>query len=139
MSLAGKLPVKVPLEPWIPEKPWTGLHADIAGPVQNNYFLVIVDSCTRWPEIFTTRRITSNALITYFEEVFAPFGTPVTLVTDNGTQFKSEQFRKFCRSRAIRQIFSAPYHPQSNGEAERFVDTLKRSLEKLVGEGTLPH
>ena len=67
------------------------------------------------------------------EAVFARFGYPVTLVTDNSSQFSSEAFKKFCLERGIRHKFSPPYHPQSNGQAERWVDVLKRSWKKLEG------
>lgn len=61
---------------------------------------------------------------------------PNTLVSDNGTQFSSETFQEYCRQFGINHIFTAPYHPQWNGQAERFVDTLKRAFKKLEGEGT---
>ena len=34
-----------------PRKPWSRLHLDYAGPVENKMFLIIVDSCTKWMEI----------------------------------------------------------------------------------------
>ncbi|PIO61752.1 hypothetical protein TELCIR_16714 [Teladorsagia circumcincta] len=62
------------------------------------------------------------------------FGNPATLVTDNGTQFTSSQIALFCRFRRINHIRTPPFHPQSNGQAERFVDNFKRGLAKLEGE-----
>ncbi|KAL3125532.1 hypothetical protein niasHT_004497 [Heterodera trifolii] len=61
-------------------------------------------------------------------------GIPETLVSDNGTQFKSSEFAKFTAANGINHLFSAPYHPMSNGQAERFVDTFKRAFRKLKGE-----
>ena len=65
----------------------------------------------------------------------AQYGVPETIVSDNGAQFTSREFREFCKANAVNHILSPPYHPQSNGRAERFVDTVKRGLLKLRGEG----
>lgn len=53
------------------------------------------------------------------------------------TQFKSGQFQWFCNFNGIQHILSAPYHPMSNGQAERFVDTFRRTIQKLEGEGNV--
>lgn len=65
--------------------------------------------------------------------IFARYGQPETLVTDNGTQLTSDKFESFCAANGI--VKTAPYHPQSNGLAERFVDTFKRSLKKITAGG----
>ncbi|MGL5707069.1 MAG: DDE-type integrase/transposase/recombinase [Aeromonas sp.] len=68
--------------------------------------------------------------------IFSQHGLPEIIVSDNGSQFTSSQFDAFCRQHLIEHIRSPPYHPQSNGQAERFVDTFKRALCKARGEGT---
>lgn len=65
------------------------------------------------------------------EKIHQRFGNPDILVSDNGTQFTSGQFQMFWCKNGITHIRTAPYHPQSNGQAERFVDSLKRGLKKL--------
>ena len=66
--------------------------------------------------------------ITVLRQVFAAYGLPDCLVSDNGLQFVSEEFRSFLRVNGIKHLQSAPYHPATNGAAERFVQTLKRAI-----------
>ncbi|XP_062703979.1 uncharacterized protein K02A2.6-like [Aedes albopictus] len=116
-------------QPWPrADGPWKRIHLDYAGPLDGMYYLVIVDSYTKWPEIFQTGHTTAAVTIRFLQETFARFGIPETIVTDNGKQFCSGEFKKMCEQLGIVHIRTAPYHPQSNGQAERFVDTLKRSL-----------
>ncbi|XP_058817794.1 uncharacterized protein K02A2.6-like [Topomyia yanbarensis] len=131
----AKAPPKTLLSSWPQASyPWQRLHVDYAGPFEGHYFLIIVDSYSKWPEIIRTQTITSRTTIELMFETFARYGLPETIVTDNGTQFSSNQFKEFCESLGIVHIRTAPYHPQSNGQAERFVDTLKRSLRKILPE-----
>lgn len=135
-STAGKAPTKTTLESWpIPAKPWSRIHVDYAGPVDGVYFLVVVDPYTKWPEVHVTKSTSTKTTIKLLNQSFATFGVPEVIVSDNGTQFSSHEFQAFCTSQGIHHIRTAPYHPQSNGLAERFVDTLKRSLRKIRSGG----
>ena len=67
--------------------------------------------------------------------IFARFGLPEQILTDNGPQLVSEEFQEFTRSNGIQHIKIAPYHPRSNGMAERFVQTFKTAMRKMVNEG----
>ena len=62
-------------------------------------------------------------------------GYPEQLVSDNGPQFISEEFEMFLRSCGIKHMRSAPYHPSTNGLAERFVQSLKQSLKASCNSG----
>ena len=55
------------------------------------------------------------------------------MVSDNGSQFTSVEFKEFCEIFLIKHITTSQYHPRSNGQAEHFVDTLKRALKKASG------
>ena len=66
----------------------------------------------------------------------ATFGIPETVVTDNGSNFTSVEFENFLKSNVIHHIKAAPYHPASNGLAERAVQTFKSGMRKLT-DGTL--
>ena len=133
---SAKSPIKVPLKAWdVPQRVWERVHIDFAGPVNGVFYLVIVDALSKWPEVIPLTTITTGNTIRALSGVFSRYGNPETLVSDNGTQFTSEDFKVMCESRGINHLRIAPYHPQSNGQAERFVDTLKRGFKKLNGEG----
>lgn len=114
------------------------LHIDYAGPYDGHWFSVIVDALAKWPEIYIMPSTTSSVTLNKLKECFARFGLPEVIVSDNGTQFTSHEFNDFCRLNGINHMTSPPYHPQSNGQAERFVDTFKRALLKSKGEEVTP-
>ncbi|KFD47810.1 hypothetical protein M514_11290 [Trichuris suis] len=84
-----------------------------------------------------SKSTTSSATVALLTDLFARFGFPETLVTDNGTQFRASYFEGFCRRNGIQHVCCPPHHPQSNGQVERFVGTFKRSIAKLKEDGTL--
>ena len=130
-QLAAKSPVKAPLASWpTPTGPWQRVHADFAGPVNGRSYLLLVDAFSKWPEVCAMTTTTAQATILRIKDVCARLGNMVTLVTDNGPQFVSDHFAKFCASQCIVHVRTPPYHPQSNGQCERFVSTLKRFLAK---------
>ncbi|XP_059622189.1 uncharacterized protein K02A2.6-like [Phlebotomus argentipes] len=129
-AAASKSPVKSHLSSWpLATRFWQRIHVDYAK-YKTDYFLLIVDAFSKWPEIFKTSTMTANVTKDKLRECFARHGLPETLVSDNGTQFTSETFGDFCKEHGINHVRTASYCPASNGQAERFVDTLKRSLEK---------
>ncbi|VDL66057.1 unnamed protein product [Nippostrongylus brasiliensis] len=131
----AKNPVKATLCSWpTEEEPWRRIHADFAGPVDGKMYLVVVDAYSKWPEIVDIPVATTSATIKELRRLFAQFGNPETLVTDNGSPFTSKEFEDFCSENGIRHLRSPPFHPLSNGQAERFVDTFKRTLQKLKND-----
>ncbi|KAM7312980.1 uncharacterized protein ISCGN_002903 [Ixodes scapularis] len=124
-------PCKAPLHPWAwPTAPWRRLHLDFAGPFRGTMFLVVVDAHSKWPEVFTMQSTTTERTVRCLRELFCRFGIPETIVSDNGPQLVSEEFKVFMRNNGVRHVVSAPYHPSTNGLAERFVQTLKSALRK---------
>ncbi|XP_030751492.1 uncharacterized protein K02A2.6-like [Sitophilus oryzae] len=97
-----------------PKEPWTRLHADFFHMLNKN-FLVIQDATSKWLECFEVNNITATTTIKVFRELFARFGLPIEVCTDNGPTFISEQFQLFLKSAGIRHLSGAPYNPETNG------------------------
>ena len=88
-------------------------------------FLIVVDSHSKWLEVEVMSSITSEATIEKLQVLFARYSIP-QLGSDNGSQFTSQEFTKFMKGNVIKHTLVAPYHPRSNGQAERFVQTFKQ-------------
>ena len=132
----AKSPRKEDLHAWPePQGPWQRIHIDFAEKDGDN-FLVIVDAYSNWLEIIKMRVTTAEKTTEALRDVFSRWGPCRTIVSDNGPQFTSHTFKSFLHSLGINHITSAPYHPQSNGRAERFVGALKTGLDKLQHEGS---
>ena len=129
-----KLPPRAPMHPWEwPERPWARIHIDYAGPIRGKMLLVVVDAHSKWVEAVTVSSATSQVTIEKLRHMFATHGLPEVLVSDNGTPFTSAEFSTFTEANGIRHLRSAPYHPSSNGLAERAVQTLKSAIRKSDG------
>ncbi|XP_041989082.1 uncharacterized protein K02A2.6-like [Aricia agestis] len=128
-------PPKAPLHHWEqPTRPWQRLHIDFAEPIQGQQLLIIVDAFTKWVEILPTKNTTSSWCIKKLRELFSIFVIPYTLVSDNGRQFVSAEFTDFMDKCGIVHKTSAPYHPATNGQAERYVQTIKKAIRAMKGE-----
>ena len=105
------MPTKAPLHPWEwATAPWQRIHIDYAGLFQNSMFLVVVDAHSKWPEVIPVSSTTSSSTIEvlHVRDLFARFGIPEQIISDNGAQFVTEEFQVFVRSNGIRHVTSAP-------------------------------
>ena len=114
-------------------RPWVRLHMDFAGPFEGKMILIVIDSHSKWIEAFPTKSSTSATVIELSRTLFAQCGVPEAVVTDNSSCFVSEEFETFLLKNGIKHITSAPYHPSTNGLAERAVQIAKRGLKKEEG------
>lgn len=95
-------------------------------------FLILVDSHSKWMEIFYMTTTTSKNTTEKLRHCFAAYGLPSTVVTDGGPQFKSQEFKEFLESNEIHHILTPSYHPASNGLAERAIQTVKNTFQKQM-------
>ena len=116
--------------------PFERVSIDLVGPLPKSrggykYLFTYIDNASRWPEAIPLRSITSKSVISAFETICLRNGFPRTVISDNGTQFGSHDFKRFCSKHHIQAIQTSPYRPQSNGLVERMHGTLVTMINKL--------
>lgn len=100
-------------------------------------YLLIVDSKSKWIDIHCmSKGLNVTQTIEKLKITFSVMGLPEVIVSDNGPPFNSSQFVKFCQINGINVLKSPPYHPQSNGTAERHVQIVKAALDKFLLQKT---
>ena len=117
------------LNSWPRNEVFERLHADWCYIPEVGNILVVVDSASGWIECSHPQSRTTSNVIDTLTSIFSRFGVPKYLVTDNAPEFTSRELNDFCMSNAITKMESPPYHPQSNGPAERGVQTIKKGMK----------
>ena len=84
-------------------------------------------------DVHPMKSITATKTIEKLRIIFANYGLPLKVVTDNGPSFTSSEFWEFMTMNGIVHIKSAPYHPSTNGLAERAVQTFKQGVARIDG------
>ena len=121
---------KEPLVPSpLPQYPWQVIASDLFE-LEGNHYLVVVDYFSRYPEVIRMTSTTSAAVITALKSIFSRHGIPEIVRSDNGPQYASREFTAFAASYGFQLVTSSPRYPQSNGQAERTVKTVKTMLKK---------
>ena len=113
----------------LPELPWQRVGTDLFE-FKGRSYLLIVDYYSRFIEVALLNRTTPEEVILRTKGMFARFGIPEVVVSDNGPQYSSEAYAAFARQYQFEHVTSSPRYPQSNGEAERAVQTVKNLMKK---------
>ena len=125
---------KEPLIPHsIPSRPWEKVGSDLFE-FRGQHYLILVDYYSNFIEVDRLRQTTSEQVIETCKSQFSRHGIPNELISDNGPQFSSHKFHQFSIQYQFKHKTSSPYHPQSNGKAERAVQTIKSLLQRSVLE-----
>lgn len=130
------------LQPLTSPWPFAQWGLDIIGPLpmatgKRKFLLMGTDYFTKWIEAEPLTKITeSNVEKFVWQNIITRFGVPYCIISDNGAQF-GPKFEAFCAQHGIRNYYSTPAYPQSNGQAEASNKTIlkgiKRRLEKKKG------
>ena len=124
-----------PMKPHeIPDRPWQKVGTDLFT-VDNKQYLVTVDCYSRYFEVDELTSTTSNAIIRKLSAHFARHGIPEVAISDNGPQFAAEEFARFAQTWDFKHVTSSPGYPQSNGLAEKTVQTIKNIFKRAKAEG----
>ena len=110
-------------------RPWEKIAADLFV-MEQQTFLIMVDYWSNYFEVVEIHKKTSQAVITQCKVQFARHGIPDVVVTDNGPEFASQEFRNFASKWKFEHRTSSPRYPQSNGKAENAVQTCEGLLRK---------
>lgn len=121
-SRAVKMPMVIPD---VPDRPFEVTYMDVVGPLPasyngNLYILTFQDSLTKFIDCHAmpNQEATTVARI-FFDEIISRYGVPKILITDNGSNFTSDLFKRTCKFLKIKKLEITAYHPQSNGSLER--------------------
>ncbi|XP_045450007.1 uncharacterized protein K02A2.6-like [Melitaea cinxia] len=119
------------IEKEIPQRPWEILSIDIFFLYSKPYIL-LVDAYSKYVEIQPLNNLYATSTIDSIKEILARHGIPDIVYTDAGTQFTSFEFKTFSKEWNFKHKVISPKHHQGNGLAERYIQTVKKLLKKLI-------
>ena len=117
----------------IPDRPWAKVGMDIFT-INGQDYLLIVDYYSKFPEACLLNGKTAHSVTRHCKDVFGRWGIPDEVIADN-QPFGSYNFRQFARDWNFNITTASPLYPRSDGEAERFVGTVKQLMRKATESG----
>lgn len=113
----------------VPDRPWQVIGTDICD-VKKRPYPIVVDYFSKFIEVNYFASLASSGTIHVLKSLFVRHGIPEVVRSDNGPQYDSAKFAKFAKDWEFKHVTSSPLYAQSNGEAERAVQTAKNLLQK---------
>ena len=118
----------------LPKEPWQQISADFKELSDGGYLLVLYDDYSRYPIVEFIPSVSEPVVIPRLHKIFAEFGVPAQVRTDNGPPFNGKEFKSFAKSSGFEHRKITPKWPQANGEVERFMRTIKKTIEAAIVE-----
>ena len=106
-------------------------HTDVGN---GQYLVVVVDDFTGYPDVEIIISLSAKVVIQKLEGLFARRGTPTIVKVDNGAPFQSSEFANYALLSGFKHRRVTPLWPEVNGEAERFVKTIKKAIREAKVE-----
>lgn len=109
------------------------ISIDFEGPLptasRNPYLLVIVDEYSRFPFLYSCPDMQTSTVIKCLELLFSMTGMPDYIHSDRGRSFISQELKEYLLGKGVATSNSTPYHPQGNGQAERYVGVVWKTIQ----------
>ena len=122
----------------MPEKVWKTINMDYLGPLSNGkYRLVLIDQRSRYPIVAFMTFTVATSLIRFLENVFAQYGSPDRVVTDNGPPLSSTNVQDYFKSKRIYHEKITPRWARANAEVERFIQPFSKIIKVTYIERTV--
>ena len=118
----------------LPSKPWSELSADFGHLPDGKYILVVTDEYSRYVVVDIVESTSSRTVIPKLDKIFAEFGIPDSLKTDNGPPFNGHELKRYLENMGIKHRKITPLWPRANGETERFMRTIKKAIKAAHAE-----
>ena len=135
-QISTPLPAREPLKMSpLPTAPWTEISADFGHMPNGQYILVVSDEYSRYPIVDILDTISARAVIPRLDKIFAEFGIPTVLKTDNGPPFNSHDFATFAKHTGFTHRKITPLWPRANAETERFMRSVKKTVKAASALG----
>lgn len=113
-----------------PTKPFETIHLDLFT-AQHEKFLTFIDVFSKYAQAYHLRDGTAVSILQGLLHYCTHHGLPLTIVTDNGTEFTNQLFSEFTQLHKINHHRTLPHTPNDNGNIERFHSTLLEHLRIL--------
>ena len=118
----------------IPLFPWTKLATNLFH-FEGESYLLLVDYTSYFPFVHKLRSMTGQHISDHFKQIFAKYGWPDTIASDNGPCYTSEIFKGLMKEYQVNHITSLPHYLQSNSLTEKYVQIVKNLYQKAKEEG----
>ena len=97
-----------------------------------NFLMCVIDTFSKFAFVEPLKNKTSQSIAYTLQSIICKEGSPSVISSDNGSEFVNSHFIELCQRFNITHRTSLPYHPQAQGQVERFNATIKNSIFKYL-------
>lgn len=121
----------------VPNGAWEQLGIDLFE-FKNCHWILVIDYYSKYVEVAKLDNMFGVTIVSKLKSIFARFGIPKKIISDNGTHFVNQDMKHFATEWNFEHVTSSPNYPKSNGMVERHIGTIKNMFKKIEHGGTDP-